>query len=494
MAASSASQESASKPKIFYSTQAITSSTPQLPGMITKDTINQYWYCTPYSTVNGDYLWDKVEFDESTNTPFPVLMGQYAIIAFIAANQIHNSVAKRFIDHTSLNYSVANHGWKQYGYVYREIINYSTSSTNSSSKRFWHPYGDIPMGSTSAIIAVFIELMADQVSATIRANLPSTKRALAWDYYERNGAANDIISIRAAIKNRGPVVLAAQTNGASSSTSTSSKQNPATSNANNPLLNKGLRNSVDNGKTTVAATVVTLPDLPGFPSGTPVGTHPYMEQRYFTTKVDAKDKDVIYSQPVTRRHIFEIVPNSFEFSQLSSTWNDTARGGNYPLVDWSNYNLMKVSFKFLVSAKRSDGVNNDGLQISIDEQIANIRSMGGAPYPVKLLNMNTLLSDSYRFPYLSKGKGIQFIIADMSVSATRLTQNGKNISAAEVSITLEEFPEIRRDVIALPPLRPTTIKPPRPGTEKPEELLLLTDKGTNADLNRDLYVFNPAQP
>jgi hypothetical protein len=477
MATNTNSEENKTKPKIFYSNGAITSSTKQLPGMIKKDTINQYWYCTSYTTVDGDYLWDKIEFDESTSTPFPVLTGNYAIVAFVAANQVHSATRQ-----------------EQLGGVTNTDVVFTTAKTNDSKKRYFHPVGNLPVSSSSAIIAVFIELYYYQVSQATRNNALHGKRALAWDYYERNGAANDIISIRAAIKNRGPAILAAQTNGTSSSTSTSSKQNPATSNANNPLLNTGLRNSVDNGKTTVAATVVTLPDLPGFPSGTPVGTHPYMEQRYFTTKVDAKDKDIIYSQPVTRRHIFDIVPNSFEFSQLSSTWNDTARGGNYPLVDWSNYNLMKVSFKFLVSAKRSDGVNNDGLQISIDEQIANIRSMGGAPYPIKLLNMNTLLSDSYRFPYLSKGKGIQFIIADMSVAATRLTQNGKNISAAEVSITLEEFPEIRRDVIALPPLRPTTIKPPKPGTEKGEELLVLTDKGTNADLNRDLYVFNPAQP
>jgi hypothetical protein len=194
---------------------------------------------------------------------------------------------------------------------------------------------------------------------------------------------------------------------------------------------------------------------------------PYMEQKYFVFTSEGK-------QEVTRRHVFDVIPNSFEFSQLSSTWNEVERSGNYPLVDWAKYNLTKVSFKFLVHGTRDDklttstGVRtttvNDGLDKDVDEQLDNLRSIGGAPHLVRIYNMNTFLTDSYRYPYLQKAGAIQWAIGDMSVSATRLTPYGSKIATAEVSLTLVEYPVVGRDIVALPPLSPT--KPIIPGTQK----------------------------
>jgi hypothetical protein len=194
---------------------------------------------------------------------------------------------------------------------------------------------------------------------------------------------------------------------------------------------------------------------------------PYIEQKYFFYSNAGK-------QEITRRHVFDVIPNSFEFSQLGSQWNEVDRSGNYSLVDWAKYNLTKVSFRFLVHGKRTDiretetgnisTVVNDGLDVSIDDQLENIRSIGGAAHPVRIYNMNTLLTDSFRYPYLTKAGGIQWVINDMSVSATRLTPQGRGIATAEVSITLTEYPIIARDVIALPPISPTT--PIIPGKEK----------------------------
>ena len=198
---------------------------------------------------------------------------------------------------------------------------------------------------------------------------------------------------------------------------------------------------------------------------------PYMEQKYF---VYADESGKATKQEITRRHVFDVVPNSFEFSQLSSTWNEVERSGNYPLVDWAKYNLTKVSFRFLVHGTRTDvrdsssgtisTVVNDGLEISIDEQLDNLRSIGGAAKTIRIYNMNTLLTDSYRYPYLSKAGAIQWVIGDMSVTATRLTPNGSRIATAEVSMTLTEYPVIGRDIVALPPLSPS--KPIIPGTKK----------------------------
>jgi hypothetical protein len=193
---------------------------------------------------------------------------------------------------------------------------------------------------------------------------------------------------------------------------------------------------------------------------------PYMEQKYFVFSSEGK-------QEITRRHVFDVIPNSFEFSQLSSTWNEVERSGNYPLVDWAKYNLTKVSFKFLVHGTREDklttstGVRtttvNDGLDKDVDEQLDNLRSIGGAPHLVRIYNMNTFLTDSYRYPYLQKAGAIQWAIGDMSVSATRLTPYGSKIATAEVSLTLVEYPVVGRDIIALPPLSPT--KPIIPGPQ-----------------------------
>jgi hypothetical protein len=181
-------------------------------------------------------------------------------------------------------------------------------------------------------------------------------------------------------------------------------------------------------------------------------------------------------QLIERYHAFEMMPNSFEFSQLSSAWNEVARSGNYPLVDWSNYQLTKVSFSFLVVARQlligeekdKDGkvvknpqsIVNDGLLISIDEQLDNIRAMAGTPSPVTLYNLNNLLTTTYRYPYTNNAKNMQWIINDASITATRLTEGGKHISAAEVSLTLTEFPVIAREIIPLPPLTPDVPPPP----------------------------------
>lgn len=243
-------------------------------------------------------------------------------------------------------------------------------------------------------------------------------------------------------------------------------------------------------------TVILKPDQKTY-TGSNNFDMPYMKQiiNHFNAADNAR-------QRIERVHVFDMVPNSFEFSQLSSTWNEVARSGNYPLVDWSNYNLTKVSFRFLVVAQRLE-VNqfykddkrtqlvkqtssyvNDGLLVSIDEQLENIRAMAGAPTPVTLYNLNTLMTTQFRYPYINNTRNIQWIIADTSITATRLTENGKGVSAAEVSITLTEYPVIAREIIPLPPLTPDNPPPPpcKPDSGDP--------KCTPADPSYGLWVEN----
>lgn len=188
---------------------------------------------------------------------------------------------------------------------------------------------------------------------------------------------------------------------------------------------------------------------------------PYMQQTITDfNSINSAAGPIVQRRRIIRRQIFDIIPNSFEFSQLSSTWNEVERSGNYAMVDWSKYNLTKCSFRFLVAGRRTDTIDNvpslvnDGMDVSIDAELENIRAIAGAPHPIVFNNLNKFLTKSYRFPYIDNTRNIQWVIADLSISATRLTPNGRGIAAAEVSITLNEYPIIGRDIIPLPPLVP----------------------------------------
>jgi hypothetical protein len=249
---------------------------------------------------------------------------------------------------------------------------------------------------------------------------------------------------------------------------------PSPSGASNPSVSGGNRNP--NGFATrtenpsYGETSAVLNFLPDRKIGAQNTNLPYMQQTItdFDSVTNTRER-------IIRTHVFNIVPNSFEFSQLSSVWNEIERSGNYSMVDWSKYNLTKCTFRFLIAGKRIDTIDantataksvvvNDGLDVDIDAEIENLRAMGGGPYPVVLHNLNTLTSTSFRFPYVNNTRNIQWVIADMSITATRMTPNGRKMAAAEVSITLNEYPVIARDIIALPPLAPDN---PVPKTCKP---------------------------
>jgi hypothetical protein len=245
--------------------------------------------------------------------------------------------------------------------------------------------------------------------------------------------------------------------------------------ASNPSVSGGKKNpngyAIARGNPSYGESTAVLNFLPDRKIGGQNTNLPYIQQTItdFNSVTNTRER-------IIRTHVFDIIPNSFEFSQLSSVWNEVERSGNYAMVDWSKYNLTKCTFRFLIAGKRTDTVDagtanvksvvvNDGLDVDIDGQIENLRAMGGGPFPVVLHNLNTLTSTSFRFPYVNNTRNIQWVIADMSITATRMTPNGRKMAAAEVSITLNEYPVIARDIIALPPLAPDN---PVPKTCKPK--------------------------
>ena len=253
--------------------------------------------------------------------------------------------------------------------------------------------------------------------------------------------------------------------------------NPTPGGASNPSVSGGNKNPQGSGyayrreNPSYGESTAVLNFLPDRKIGGQNTNLPYMQQTItdFNSVTNTRER-------IIRTHVFNIIPNSFEFSQLSSVWNEVERSGNYAMVDWSKYNLTKCTFRFLIAGKRIDSIDpgtataksvevNDGLDVDIDEQIENLRAMGGGPYPIVLHNLNTLTSTSFRFPYVNNTRNIQWVIADMSITATRMTPNGRKMAAAEVSITLNEYPIIARDIIPLPPLAPDN---PVPKTCKPK--------------------------
>ena len=167
------------------------------------------------------------------------------------------------------------------------------------------------------------------------------------------------------------------------------------------------------------------------------------------------------------RKIFtiDIVPNSFEFSQLASTWNEIDRPGNFSLTDWGKYNLLKVNFKFVISAKTPQGPL-DGMKNSIETQLDLIRKIAQTPHPVRLINCTPYLSKSFKFPFTRTGEEIQFVISDLSVNTVRFTPGGVNeTAAAEVTLSLTEYSNPNMGTLAvLPPLKKASTTPGRPGT------------------------------
>ena len=183
--------------------------------------------------------------------------------------------------------------------------------------------------------------------------------------------------------------------------------------------------------------------------------------------------------PVTLRHIFRFTPNQINYSSLGSNWVDIERSGNTPLVDWSGYKLMQVSFSFLVAG--DDDANFDSpvspqnrINIDIDQKLLELRQMATAPYPVTLLGFDEMLKNQMRFPF-DGGKGVEFVITDFSISSTYRTVTGE-INRAQCEITLREIPIETIDLVDFPPLIFPNIQPvPKDKETKPPTRPLATD-------------------
>ena len=88
--------------------------------------------------------------------------------------------------------------------------------------------------------------------------------------------------------------------------------------------------------------------------------------------------------------------------------------------------------------------------------------MAQTPYPVTFLNMDKFMQNEVRWPLLSSGRGVEFVINEFSVSAVQRTGGGtirdgtdsNQISRATCSMTLQEIPIETVDIVQMPAIKP----------------------------------------
>ena len=234
------------------------------------------------------------------------------------------------------------------------------------------------------------------------------------------------------------------------------------------------------------------------PPPSAIGDSPQLVQKYQYTRisVDNSGAETMELIPTERRFVFPFAPKDVTYSNLSSVWTEISRTGRHPIVDWTNFQLLKVSFTFeLVDRNSTDpGQPRDGFGLfySIDEKINILRQMATAPYPVSFLNMDTFFSKELRYPLYTQGRGVEFVITDFAVQSVQRTpaQNSgglkstqpNQISRASCTITLQECPIEQVDIISIPQITICSKKKcpppecPAPCEEKPKEFVLISTK------------------
>ena len=198
------------------------------------------------------------------------------------------------------------------------------------------------------------------------------------------------------------------------------------------------------------------------------GTKPRMTQR----QLDLTDSGQAIGT-VTDTFIFPYIPQNIRYSDIGSNWQEVPRAMNTSFVDWAGYKLMKVSMDFLVSAqyipsiKDKDGkviaqgtAVSDGLMNSVTNELNMLRRMATNKFPVTLEGFDDILQIQMARSRFEQPRGLQFVIQDLNITAGRRTIDETTglattpslISAAQVSITLQEIPVETVTIVKLPPL------------------------------------------
>jgi len=229
----------------------------------------------------------------------------------------------------------------------------------------------------------------------------------------------------------------------------------------------GASNSDEKGKgTTIRIQVVR--GLPGHKQGvreTSFTDRPELVQTY---EIFAKDGSSIGGTQ-TRRFVFPFAPREVNYTGIGTTWTEIERTGNFPIVDWQGFQLLKISFNFDLADRNFEGSTGFGYLHSCEDDIEKLRLMAQTPYPVTFLNMDKFMENEVRWPPVTAGRGIEFVIAEFTVTSVQRTPGGSvraqgtkanQISRATCSMTLQEIPIENVNIVQMPPIKPCKKKKP----------------------------------
>ena len=195
---------------------------------------------------------------------------------------------------------------------------------------------------------------------------------------------------------------------------------------------------------------------------------------------------------LTDSFVFPNTPNDIQYQGLGAKWVEVPRTGDLPLLEFSQWTLMKISMEFIVANDIVDGGKSypDGLRTSVYDHLEQLRTMAQRPFPVEVFGLDQLLRVSMKRAELT-GKPLEFVIGDMSISSLQRTidPGDKEITTAKVKLTLQEIP-IEESLIhhfRLPIVVPN-IAPP--DADQGNGGYVLTVHGTDGVLDTDAATLN----
>jgi len=170
-------------------------------------------------------------------------------------------------------------------------------------------------------------------------------------------------------------------------------------------------------------------------------------------------EQVVPSGQTPLSHTFIHKPNQISYSNIGSEWSQIDRAANRALVNWRAYKLMQISFEFLVAPdevgslddRRVIGYSGNTTE-SIDQQLRKLRNMAADPKPVVFRGFDAMFSSSLD-SQVTNGSGVEFVIADFSITSVYRTANGQ-INRATCQITLQETASSLDESINFPKLQP----------------------------------------
>jgi hypothetical protein len=186
-------------------------------------------------------------------------------------------------------------------------------------------------------------------------------------------------------------------------------------------------------------------------------------------------------------YIFNLRPNNVSYSNIGITWTEVDRVNNFPLVDYRNNKLMRISFEFVVEAQTT-GVSS--LYESCEARLQQVQRMANRPELVVFTNFDSLFGEGV-FNEASAATYREWAIFDMSINSIQRTPSGVNtspgaISRATVSMTIQEVRLTPDQVIFMPKLRKTPGIPNIPTPENEPEPCIEYATDTVVEVNSKL--------